>query len=137
MIARRTITFDERSSNLISMGHPVHTRTLNSHRKSGIPLQGHGYILQLVMKTLHGKSSELPTTPYLSLHLKYTINMLRRRPEIAEHHALRRQSFSSFSPLPSSSPSCQFLQPLSRQGKRERRDRGLTRAFHFYYRGAR
>lgn len=89
------------------------------------------------MKTLHGKSNELPTMPYLSLHLKYTINMLRRRPEIAEYHTLRRHLSLRFLLLPPPLLPANFFNPFLDEGKRERRDRGLTPAFHFYYRGAR
>lgn len=78
--------------------------------------RGCGYILQLVMKTLHGKSG-LPTRPCLSLRLKYTINMLRRRPEIVGEY--RRYPGLSLSLSLLVLPFCQFsLQPLIHSTKK-------------------
>jgi len=117
------------------------------------PRGGCGYILRGGNEdSPRGKSSELPTGPCLSPHLKYTINMLRRRPEIAGYHAAG--IWLSFSPyvrfllssfLPPLLPSCQFLQPLlstkktahdRRRAQRRTRARARARvlAFHFYYR---
>lgn len=130
----RTITCDEESSNLVSTSHPVHTYpTLNSFRESRMPPQGHGYILQLVMKTLHGKSSELPTTPYLSFHLKYTINMLRRRPE---YRALRQHLSLRFLLFLPPFILANFFNPFLDEEYANGETEADSCAFHFY-RGAR